>query len=314
MNSVTTWTIGEEAGTRLDVFLAAQLKVSRGRAAKLVADARINGAEAKASTALRVGDVVEISIEEVEAAPPSTVEFDRTFDVPILFEDDDLIVMNKPRGLVVHRGAGEETETLVEWLRSQGRTLSTVGPEERAGIVHRLDKDTTGIIVACKTDAAHWKMAEGFAIRTIRKTYAALVCGVPPQRGRIEVPIARSPRDRKKMAVVREGRNAITEYVVKRSWPKFALLDVDLQTGRTHQIRVHLSYLHHPVVGDAVYGGRKRALECAPNEAARETLENLHGQALHALRIAFNHPTKDVPLEFEAALPPDFQAVVDALE
>ena len=314
MPSVTTWII-EESGIRLDVFIAAKLQVSRARAQKLVADARLNNGAAKASATLRAGDVVEISVEETpEIAQGSTVEFDRTLSVPILYEDDDLIVLNKPRGLVVHRGAGEESETLVEWLRAQNYTLSSVGPPERAGIVHRLDKDTTGVIVVCKTDAAHWKLAEDFALRKVKKTYSALVCGVPTARGRIETPIARSPRDRKKMAVSREGRNAITEYHVTKSWSRFAMLDVDLQTGRTHQIRVHLAHIGHAVAGDTVYGGRKRAADKALNEQARTALDRLAGQALHAARIGFMHPTKDVALEFSAPLPPDFAAVVDALD
>lgn len=313
--SLTTWTI-DEAGGRLDVFLAAQLGVSRGRAQKLVETARLNGAVVKASYALRAGDVVELEMEE--AAPePGPAEPDSSLEqwnVPVLYEDAHLLVLVKPRGLVVHPGAGQERGTLVDWLRASGRALSTVGPPERAGIVHRLDKETSGVMLVCKTDEAHWKLAADFEARRIKKTYAALVCGVPTARGRIEAPIARSARDRKKMAVSREGRPAVTEYGVVQRWPKFALLDVDLLTGRTHQIRVHLAHLGHPVAGDAVYGGRKRACESAPNDRARAALEALSGQALHAAFLGLSHPVLDVPLEFRAALPPEMQTIIDALD
>lgn len=313
--SLTRWTI-EESGGRLDVFLAAQLAVSRGRAQKLVERARLNGAPVKASYMLRAGDVLEL---ETEDAPPegAPVEPDPSLDawnIPILYEDDHLVVLIKPRGLVVHPGAGQERGTLVDWLRASGRPLSTAGPPERAGIVHRLDKDTSGVMLACKTDEAHWKLAADFEARHIKKTYAALVCGVPTARGRIEAPIARSARDRKKMTVSREGRPAVTEFAVIRRWPKFALLDVDLLTGRTHQIRVHLAHIGNPVAADAVYGGRKRAYESAPNEHAKAALEALTGQALHAAFLGFTHPVFDVPLEFAAPLMPEMQAIIDALD
>lgn len=313
--SVTTWTI-EEDGKRLDVFLAAQLEVSRARAQKLVEGARLNGAPTKSSAALRVGDVVELEIPEPAEAPAAT-EADSSlekWDIPVLYEDAHMLVLVKPRGLVVHPGAGQENGTLVDWLRASGRALSTVGPPERAGIVHRLDKETSGVMMVCKTDAAHWKLAADFEARNIKKTYSALVCGVPTARGRIEAPIARSQKDRKKMAVSREGRPAVTEFAVVRRWTKFALLDVDLLTGRTHQIRVHLAHLGNSVVGDAVYAGRKRAIESAPNEQARAAMEALSGQALHAAHLGFTHPILEVPLAFTAPMPPEMQAIIEALD
>lgn len=312
--SVTTWTI-DESGGRLDVFLAAQLQVSRARAQKLVEGALLNGGAAKASATLKAGDVLELTVEAAAEADDGV--FDETLqsiEVPILYEDAHLLVVVKPRGLVVHPGAGQESATLVEWLRASGRQLSGVGPPERAGIVHRLDKETSGAMIVCKTDEAHWKIATDFEERRIKKVYAALVCGVPTARGRIEAPIARHPRDRKKMTVTRDGRPAVTEFTVTRRWPKFALLDIDLLTGRTHQIRVHMAHIGNPVAGDGVYGGRKRALESAPNEKVSAALGNLSGQALHAAQLGFTHPVMNVPLHFSAPPPPEMQAIIEALD
>ncbi len=303
----------EQAAQRLDVFLAAQLDVSRGRAQKLVENTTVNDAPAKASQTLKIGDRVLV----IETEPAIIVHRQASFvnvDLPpVLYEDDSLIVLDKPRGVIVHAGAGENGATLVDILRAQGRALSSVGPPERSGIVHRLDKDTTGVIAVCKTDAAHWKLADDFANRRVQKNYLALVCGVPPKLGRVEAPIARSPRDRKKMAVAHDGRPSITEYKLRQSWQKYALLDVDLLTGRTHQIRVHLSYINHPVVGDATYNGLKRGLEMAPDEAARNAIAQLGGQALHAASLQFTHPLTGEQLPFEAPLPDDFLRVLDAL-
>jgi 23S rRNA pseudouridine1911/1915/1917 synthase len=306
-----------EAGQRLDVFLAARLAVSRSRAQKLLETATVNGAAAKAKHVLKAGD--EIAVGD---SPPEWDTSRMTFaaslpDValpPILYEDDYLIVLDKPRGLIVHPGAGEPQSTLVDVLRAHERVLSSVGPPERAGIVHRLDKETSGVMLVCKTDEAHWKVATDFAERSVTKTYTALVCGVPPSRGRIEAPIARHPTQRKKMAVVASGRAAITEYSVERSWPRFALLQIHLLTGRTHQIRVHLSYVGHPVAGDGVYGGLKRPLQTAPDEAVRAAIGDLPGQALHAARLAFTHPITGEKLAFEAALPQDMRHIINALD
>jgi 23S rRNA pseudouridine1911/1915/1917 synthase len=260
----------EQAGQRVDVFLASYLSVSRARAQKIVETAKLNGAPVKAKIALKVGD----QLEWEDFVPQSTLASPVATNLPlpnILSEDDHVIVLEKPSGLTVHAGAGEPQSTLVDVLRSHGRQLSSVGPEERSGIVHRLDKETSGVMIVCKTDEAHWKLAADFEARRIQKKYAALVNGVPKPRGRIEAPIARHPVHRQKQAVVATGRPAITEYEVKQSWPKFALIEVDLLTGRTHQIRVHLNYIGHAVVGDALYGGRKRAVEAAPNSEKCET-------------------------------------------
>lgn len=302
-----------EIGQRLDAFLAARFGVSRSRAQKMLESVSVNGKAVKPSYALRAGDqVVGAALPPETPAPLPTAP---TAPLPeILFEDDDLMVLNKPRGLTVHAGAGDTGETLVERLQSHGRVLSGVGPSERAGIVHRLDKDTSGVIIVCKSDAAHWKLAADFEARRVQKTYVAICCGVPPVKGRIEAPIARSLTNRKKMTVSPSGRFAITEYETEKSWARFALLSINLLTGRTHQIRAHLTYIHHPVAGDAVYGGWHRALENAPSEAVRLALENLRGQALHAARIEFEHPMNGEPMSFEAPLAPEIAAIVDALD
>ena len=304
-----------DAGARLDVFVARELQVSRERAKKLLDGATINGVAAKSSHVLKAGDEVCLNIEHRTSNVQRSTQLVPHHSplVPVLFEDESIIVVNKPRGLVVHEGAGEEGSTLVEILRAQGKELSTVGPFERAGIVHRLDKDTSGVLVVCKTDAAHWKLTEDFAERRVNKEYAALVCGVPRAAGRIEAPIARHPVYRKRMAVAANGRPATTEYSVEKSWAKFAFLKVKILTGRTHQIRVHFQYLNHPVVGDAVYGGLKRALENAPDVMAKTAIENLNGQALHAARLEFTHPISGEAIFFEAPVPGEMQRVINAL-
>jgi 23S rRNA pseudouridine1911/1915/1917 synthase len=308
----------EWAGKRLDVFVAAQREVSRARAQKLLEGATVNEAAAKSSLVLKAGDEVVIRQEargerREESLAARRLSLASSPLPPIVYEDEHLIIVNKPRGLVVHEGAGEQGSTLVEILRAHGKSLSSVGPPERAGIVHRLDKDTSGVLAVCKTDAAHWKLAADFAERRVTKEYSALVCGVPPAPGRVEAPIARHPVHRKKMAVVASGRPATTEYSVEKSWQKFALLKVKILTGRTHQIRVHLQYVGYPVAGDAVYGGLKRALENAPNEAVKSAIETVHGQALHAAHLSFAHPVTGGVLSFYAPLPEDMNCIIDEL-
>jgi 23S rRNA pseudouridine1911/1915/1917 synthase len=306
------------AGKRFDVFIAAELQVSRARAQKLLEGATVNNVPAKPSLVLKAGDEIVMRREargegQEEPSASCLSPLASYLLPPILFEDEHLLIINKPRGLVVHQGAGEQGSTLVDILRAHGKNLSSVGPPERAGIVHRLDKDTSGVLAVCKTDAAHWKLAEAFATRRVTKEYAALVCGVPPAPGRVEAPIARHPVHRKKMAVVASGRPAVTEYSVEKSWPKFALLKVNILTGRTHQIRVHLQYVGYPVVGDAIYGGLKRALENASNEDVVNAINALQGQALHAAHLSFAHPVTGEVLSFHAPLPEDMQRVVDVL-
>ena len=305
----------QDAGTRIDAFLAQRLQISRARAQKILETAKLNGEIVKAKTVVRANDCVEYTPETVVDETPvaySAEEMAR-WPLDILYQDDDLLVLNKPRGLTVHPGAGETGATFVDVLRFHKIPLSSVGPAERAGIVHRLDKDTSGTIIVAKTDAAHWKLAAAFEARQIEKHYFALCCGVPPLKGRIEAPIGRHPAQRKKMAVVREGRPSQTEYEVTQKWAKFAALDVNLLTGRTHQIRVHLAYINHPVAGDGAYGGLHRAIESAPDDASRCAFEKLDGQALHARFLAFEHPISGERMEFEAPLPPEITAIIEAL-
>ena len=306
-----------DAGTRVDAFLSQTLKVSRARAQKILETATVNGQSVKAKTTLKPGDEIEIAPLESEDEAPQTAteeELARAPEVPVVWEDDDLLVLIKPRGVTVHAGAGETGATLVDILRAMNKPLSTVGPIGRAGIVHRLDKDTSGIMLVAKTDAAHWNLTAQFQERRVEKRYVALLNGVPAPRGRIEAAIERSHTNRKKMAVAPGGRLAITEYEVARFWAKFALVDINLLTGRTHQIRAHFTYLHHPIVGDGIYGGLHRALTCAPVERFKRAVEALNGQALHARLIGFSHPISGEPMRFEAPVPGVFSELIDALD
>jgi 23S rRNA pseudouridine1911/1915/1917 synthase len=313
-SQLKTWVVQEsENGQRLDAFLAHHLEVSRSVATKLATDCFVNKKPRKGSYSLKTGDVVQSPEVEKntgnksEHAPIVRHEFP-----PILFEDEHLIIVNKPRGLTVHAGAGEQ-ETLVDLLRQRGTPLSSLGEEDRAGIVHRLDKDTSGVIVICKTNEAHEILAADFAERRVKKIYKALVCGAPPQQGRIDAPIFRHPVQRKKMAVIATGRHAVTDYKVLLSWHQFALVEIDLKTGRTHQIRVHFQYINHPVVGDSVYGGYNRAIAAAKSEELKNALKNMHHQALHAAQIQLQHPVTKVLLDIEAPLPDDIQNLMELL-
>lgn len=300
-------------GQRLDKFVAEHFQLSRAQAVKRLEGATLDGAEVKASLSLRGGEILELGeAPEAPPAPPQVLAGD--VELPaILFEDEHILVIDKPRGLVVHAGAGETGATLVDVLRAHGKALSQSGPSERAGIVHRLDKDTTGTMVVAKTDEAHAALARAFEERRVKKVYLALCCGVPRTPGRIEAPIARHPSNRLKMAVAPHGRAATTLYRVIESWPKLALCEVDLLTGRTHQIRAHFSYMGNPIAGDELYGGQKRSLESTSSEEVREALAALEGQALHAWKLEFEHPISGEEMRFQAPLQPDFQNVLDVL-
>jgi 23S rRNA pseudouridine1911/1915/1917 synthase len=220
----------------------------------------------------------------------------------ILFEDEDLLVVNKPAGMVVHPGAGCATGTLVHALLSHCRHLPGIGGVERPGIVHRLDRDTSGVMVVAKTDAAHHSLSAQFKARTVAKRYLALAHGrLPPEGGCIEAPIGRREQDRTRMGIRAGGREARTSFRVLRRLAEMTLVELRLETGRTHQIRVHLAHIGHPVVGDGVYGGRReRQARGRPDSAKR--------QMLHAWQLAFRHPTSGAPLAFTAPPPADFLA------
>ena len=280
----------ELAGVRIDQFVVTHLpSLSRARVQVLIKSGHItlNGAATKASTRLRVGDVVRV----VEPPPVSAGIEAQEIPLEVIFEDDDFIVINKPAGLVVHPASGNRDGTLVNALLHHCEELSGVGGVERPGIVHRLDKDTTGCLVAAKNDAAHRSLVRQFAGRSVTKIYLALVSGRLSRRsGEVNAPIGRHPVDRKKMAVVDRGRPARTSWRVLRELPAGTLVECTLHTGRTHQIRVHLKHLGHPLLGDDVYGKRG----------------TFPRQMLHAWKLAFEHPQTGAPVSFQSPIPEDF--------
>lgn len=286
----------EAVGQRLDRFLSeAGVWPSRSFIQKIIeaGGVRLNEKKLKASYRLSLGDYIEISWEEAKpvAAVPEAIPLD------ILYEDADLIVVNKPRGMVVHPAAGNFRGTLVNALLHHCRDLSGIGGFIRPGIVHRLDKDTSGVLVAAKNDGAHLALAGQLKLRQMKRVYLAVVHGNPPASGRIDAPIGRHPLQRKKMAVVAGGKTAVTNYQVLTEYHRFALVKVVLETGRTHQIRVHLSRQGYPLLGDPLYGWKK---DPAP----------IKGQALHAAVLGFTHPKTREYLEFETGLPAEMQRVL----
>jgi 23S rRNA pseudouridine1911/1915/1917 synthase len=282
----------EHAGERLDRYLARALpQFSRSRLQALIraGEVRLQGQPARPREPVRTGDVVSLVepvVQEIE---------DKAEEIPleILFEDSDLLVLNKPPGLVVHPGAGNQTHTLVNALLNHCTSLSGIGGKQRPGIVHRLDKETSGCLVVAKNDSAHHSLARQFAEREVKKIYLALVAGTPKRpRGTIDAAIARHPVQRKKMAVdLRRGRSARTEYRVLQSGGGMSLVECALHSGRTHQIRVHLHHLGHPVIGDALYGKRG----AAPR------------MMLHAWKLGFTHPGTGDRLFIQAPIPNDFR-------
>ncbi|GIW07957.1 MAG: putative RNA pseudouridine synthase [Dehalococcoidia bacterium] len=289
-----------EAGARLDRFLADQRPdLSRAFVRTLIetGNATVNGKPAKPGLRLAGGEQITLV---VPTPAPLTLEGE-DIPVPILYEDEDLLVVDKPAGLVVHPAGGHERGTLVHALLGRGGQLAGVGETARPGIVHRLDKDTSGVLVVAKTAQGERQLARQIRERRVVKTYLALVEGHPsPPHGRIEAPIARDPRHRQRMAVVAGGREAITEYRTLRTLGPLSLLELNLITGRTHQIRVHLAAIGHPVVGDTVYGRPRK------NGPPR--------QFLHAHRIGFRRPRDGAWIEVESPLPPDLATWLERQE
>lgn len=289
-----------DAGARLDKVIAEQVDdLSRTRIQALIKAGQItvNGASSKASYKLEAGDNIAVHLPEPETS--EVVPEDIPLDV--LYEDDDLIAINKPAGMVVHPSYGHSSGTLVNGVLYRWPELREVGDQHRAGIVHRLDKDTSGVIVVARTPKAHRSLAEQFEQRRTKKKYLALVEGNPVNStGRIEAPIGRDHRQRKRMAVVREGREATSEYKVLELYAHHALLEVRIFTGRTHQIRVHLAFIGHPIVGDDVYGYRKQRIKMKRN-------------FLHAAELTVYSPTTGEPLTFTAPLPVSLQNTLDKL-
>ncbi len=300
-----------QGGERLDRFLAQQLAdASRGEVQRWIKEERatVNGRPVKASHKLAAGDAVTLlRPPRIEARiEPEQVK------LALVYEDADLLVVDKPAGMVVHPAPGHLRGTLVNALLGREPGLAQVGGPERAGVVHRLDRETSGLLLVARNDAAFAKLQRQFKTRRVEKTYLALVEGVPDAAsGRIEAPIARDPAHRQRMAVLSEnrgGRRAVTGFRVLESYVsamsqqrhEFSLLEVDLFTGRTHQIRVHMAFIKHPVVGDRIYGRRKQRIPCPR-------------QFLHAHRLVFSQPTTGQRIEVESPLPVDLQAVLDQL-
>lgn len=300
-----------DAGARLDAFLASRIEDwSRARLQRLIEDGEVlvNGRAAKASYKLRATDEIEAEL----TALPTTSFLPEDIPIDVVHEDDDLIVINKPAGIVVHPGAGAKTGTLANALAFHFRNLSTAGGVARPGIVHRLDKDTSGLLVAAKTEQAHGNLADQFREREVFKSYVALVHGqVERDRGEIDEPIARDPRHRTRMAIVRGGRSALSIYRARERFDRFTLIDVELKTGRTHQIRVHLAWIKHPVVGDETYGsGRDNTVA---DRMIRSQIGKLGRQFLHAEKLGFTHPKSGERLNFTSPLATELQKLLDSI-
>ena len=289
-----------EAGQRADIALAAMLELTRSNMQKLLDEGRaVKGTKViKSNYKLKLGDEIVVTLPEPQPldVQPENIPLD------IIYEDEDVVVVNKARGMVVHPAAGNYSGTLVNALLYHCKNLSGINGVIRPGIVHRLDKDTSGIMICAKNDAAHVSLSEQIQSKSAQRTYLAVVRGnLKTDSGVIETQIARDKDDRKKMAVVKEGgRNAVTEYEVVERFGKYTIVKCKLKTGRTHQIRVHMEYLGYPLVGDPKYSPMK-------------TPFSINGQALHSLTLAFDHPRTGERMEFEAKLPEDLHKVVTRL-
>lgn len=292
----------EEKGKRIDAYISGvDSEISRTAVQRLIEEEKIsvNGKSTKPSYKVQENDLIEI--EECE---PKEIEL-KAQDIPleIIYEDTDIIVVNKPKGLVVHPAVGNPDGTLVNAIMSICKdSLSGIGGEIRPGIVHRLDKDTSGVLIIAKNDISHINISNQIKNHEVEKTYIALVRGIVKENeATINMPIGRSTKDRKKMAVSKNGRNAITHFKVIKRYEKYTLLEIKIETGRTHQIRVHLSHIGYPVVGDYTYSNGKNDF-------------NVEGQMLHAQKIKFRHPKTDKEMELEAGLPEYFQEIIEKLD
>ncbi len=302
----------DDAGRRLDAWLAARLpSLSRARLQALIESGHVfvDGLPARASARVRSGQRAVVEV------PPAAPAEPRAEDIPlsVVHEDRWLLVVDKPAGLVVHPGAGTEAGTLVNALLGRVKDLSGIGGVLRPGIVHRLDRGTSGLLVVAKDDATHRALVEQFASRTVEKEYVALVVGVPARaRGEIDAPIGRDPVHRQRMSVrAPRGRPARTAWAVEERFDGAALLRVRIHTGRTHQIRVHLASIGHPVAGDAVYGGTRTPP--SRRAAARAALAGLERPALHSARLSFTHPATGERVTFTSPLPDDLLRVLAQL-
>ena len=309
MAAISLEVAADQVGERLDRYLASLVPgQSRSQIQRLIEQGQVSvaGRTAKANLAVKAGD--RITVDVPEPAPSTAVAED--IPLTIVYEDPDLVVVDKPAGMVVHPAAGHDSGTLVNALLHRIKDLSGIGGELRPGIVHRLDKGTSGLMVVAKNDHAHESLSRQFAEREVEKEYGALVWGVVQAGRRIDLPIGRDPNDRQKMSArSRRARHAVTRITRARHYRGVTLCQVAIQTGRTHQIRVHLSAIGHPIVGDATYGGRKARIA-----ADLRPVLSLERPFLHAHRLVFTHPTDGRRMEFESPLPQDLQAVLDAIE
>jgi 23S rRNA pseudouridine1911/1915/1917 synthase len=291
----------EEVGKRIDVYLNDKLEnMSRSQIQKLAEQENItvNHKKIKSNYKVRLNDIIKLQIPEpvmLEITPED-------IDIEIIYEDDDLAVVNKPQGMVVHPAAGNYTGTLVNALLARCKSLSGINGVIRPGIVHRIDKDTSGVLVIAKNDISHRSLAEQIKEHSVKRVYTALTEGiVKNEHATINLPLGRHPIERKKMAVVsKNGRHAITHYKVLERYKENTLIEARLETGRTHQIRVHMAYIGHPLVGDPVYGFKKQKYK-------------INGQALHARTLGFIHPVKGEYMEFTSPLPEYFEELINKL-
>ncbi len=299
----------EQDGVRLDHFLTALLPdQSRSNVQRLIKEGRVTGPAAtlRASSAVRAGQTYVIDIPPPTAATPEP----EALPIRIVYEDEHLVVLDKPAGMVVHPGAGHTGGTLVNALLHHVKDLSGIGGELRPGIVHRLDRGTSGLMVVAKNDAAHQELSRQFSDREVDKVYVALVWGVVNAGRRIDAAIGRDPGDRQKMSTrARRARHAVTRVTAARHYDGVSLLHVAIATGRTHQIRVHLSAIGHPIVGDSTYGGLHRR-----TAAHLRAVQRLERPFLHSARLAFTHPADRRRIEFDSPLPLDLQSVLDEIQ
>ncbi len=309
MAAISLEVAADQAGERLDRYLSSVVPgQSRSQIQRLIEQGQVAvaGRTAKANLAVKAGD--RITLDVPEPAPSTAVAED--IPLTIVYEDPDLVVVDKPAGMVVHPAAGHDSGTLVNALLHRIKDLSGIGGELRPGIVHRLDKGTSGLMVVAKNDHAHESLSRQFAEREVEKEYGALVWGVVQAGRRIDLPIGRDPKDRQKMSArSRRARNAVTRITRARHYRGVTLCQVAIHTGRTHQIRVHLSAIGHPIVGDATYGGQRTRVA-----ADLRPVLTLERPFLHAHRLVFTQPTDGRRMEFESPLPQDLQAVLDAIE
>lgn len=304
-------------GSRLDNFLTSLLpELSRSQVQRLIKEGRVSSSpegaretprvEGRPSTAVRTGQTFIVDIPPPTAAEPIA----EALPLQIVFEDPDVVVLDKPAGMVVHPGAGHRSGTLVNALLHHIKDLSGVGGELRPGIVHRLDRGTSGLMVVAKNDRSHQELSRQFKDREVEKEYVALVWGIVQAGRRIDTPIGRDPGHRQKMSTrARRARNAVTRVTFARHFEGVSLLKVAIATGRTHQIRVHLSDIGHPIVGDPVYGGVRRRVA-----AGLRAVQRLDRPFLHSAHLAFTHPGDGRRVEFDSPLPLDLQAVLDDIQ